>query len=425
VRRFVVRRDEVRSEEDSLMRRPLQGVRVVELAMWGFVPSGAAVLADWGADVVKVEHAVTGDPQRGLHQMGAAKVEGRPNAAFDHPNRGKRSIGLDLTKPEGLDVLYALVKKSDVFITSLRAGALRRLGVDVDDLRAQNPAIIYARGTAFGTRGPDAEAGGFDMTAFWCRASTAASLTPSNVEGVVPPPAPAYGDTISGTNLAGGIAVALFARERTGEPSVVDVSLLSSGLWSMGMGVDLALASGRPWQTGPAGAGVAPTNPLSGLYATADGRYITLVMLQPDRYWADFCRHIDRADLADDERFATAAALTEHAAEAADLIRAAFAGRTLTEWRQRFATLDGAWAPVQDTLEVTTDPQVRANGYIVSVTPEGESSFDLVASPVQFDDVELELGPSPEFAQHTEEILLELGVDWEQISALKDAGAIA
>jgi crotonobetainyl-CoA:carnitine CoA-transferase CaiB-like acyl-CoA transferase len=402
----------------------LEGVRVVEVAMWGFVPSGAAVLADWGADVVKVEHAVTGDPQRGLTQMGAFKVEGRPNAAFDHPNRGKRSIGLDLSKPEGREILYDLVKGGDVFITSLRADALRRLKIDVDDLRVQNPKIIYARGTAFGTRGPDAASAGFDMTAFWCRASTAASLTPSNIDGVIGPPAPAYGDTISGTNLAGGIAAALFARERTGEPSVVDVSLLSSGLWSMGMGLCLALASGQAWMPGPAGAGVAPTNPLSGLYRTADGRYITLVMLQPSRYWADFCEHIGRPDLVADPRFESSASIAEHGAEAAQLIRETFATKTLAEWTERFATLDGAWAPVQDTLEATRDAQARANGYIVEVAAEGEPSFDLVASPVQFDEAAPELGPSPEFAQHTEEVLLELGFDWERIAALKEAGAV-
>jgi crotonobetainyl-CoA:carnitine CoA-transferase CaiB-like acyl-CoA transferase len=406
------------------MRRPLQGVRVVELAMWGFVPSGAAVLADWGADVVKIEHAVTGDPQRGLRQMGAFKVEGRPNAAFDHPNRGKRSVGLDVSKPEGREILYDLVRGADVFITSLRADALGRLGASVDDLRGQNPKIIYARGTAFGTRGPDATHAGFDMTAFWCRASTAASLTPSDIDGVIPPPAPAYGDTISGTNLAGGVAAALFALERTGEPSVVDVSLLSSGLWSMGMGVDMALATGQAWITGPAGSGVAPTNPLSGLYRTADGRYLTLVMLQPSRYWADFCEHIGRPDLITDPRFDSAEAITEHSAEASRLISETFATRTLAEWTERFATLDGAWAPVQDTLEASQDEQVRANGYIVEVAPDGEDAYDLVASPVQFDEQALELGPTPEFAQHTEEVLLELGFDWERIAAVKEAGAV-
>lgn len=405
------------------MRKPLEGVRVLEVAMWGFVPSAAAVLADWGADVVKVEHAVTGDPQRGLGQMGMFKVEGRPNAAMDHPNRSKRSVGVDVSTDQGLEVVYALAERSDVFITSLRAGARRKLRIDVDDIRSRQPAIVYARGSAFGPRGPEADKGGFDMTAFWCRASTAASLTPSDLDGIIAPPGPAYGDTISGTNLAGGIAAALYAREKTGEGSVVDVSLLGSGLWAIGMTVDLALGSGQPWRSGPMGAGVAPSNPLSGLYKTGDGRFISLVMLQPDRYWADLCRHVDRPELADDPRFATAEALAANTKEATAILRDVFAQRTLSQWRDRFATLEGAWAPVQDTVEVTTDVQVRANEYIFTV-PDGDDGFDLVASPVQFDETGIEARPAPEFAAHTEEVLLELGYDWDRIVALKEAGAV-
>lgn len=406
------------------MRRPLEGVRVVEVAMWGFVPSAAAVLADWGADVVKIEHAVSGDPQRGLGQMGMFKVGSRPNAAIDHPNRGKRSIGLDLTTEEGLEVLLRLVRDCDVFITSLRAEARRKLKIDVEHIRAENPSVVYARGSAFGPRGPEADSPGFDMTAFWCRASTAASLTPSNIPGLVPPPGPAYGDTISGTYLAGGIAAALYAREHGGEPSVVDVSLLSSGLWSMGMVVDVALSSGQPWRSGPAGAGVAPMNPLSGVYETSDGRFLTLVMMQPTRYWADFCRHVDRPDLIEDPRFATAESIAEHAAAAVEIFKEAIKSRTLAEWSERFATLDGAWAPVQDTLEVTTDGQVTANDYIVDVDDGSGESFRLVASPVQFDEAGLDLGPSPEFAQHTEELLMSLGYDWDAILAMKERGAV-
>ena len=169
------------------------------------------------------------------------------------------------------------------------------------------------------------------MTAFWARASTAASITPPDVEGMIMPPAPAYGDTISGTNLAGGIAAALFARERTGEPSVVDVSLLGSGLWAMGMAIDSSLLVGRAWVAPPTGA-LGSNNPLSGLYRTADDRYLSLVMLQPTRYWADVCRHIDRPDLADDPRFATAESIGEHAAEARDLVQAAIGAEPLAHW---------------------------------------------------------------------------------------------
>jgi crotonobetainyl-CoA:carnitine CoA-transferase CaiB-like acyl-CoA transferase len=398
--------------------RPLDGIRVLEVAMYGFVPSAGAVLADWGAQVTKVEHAVTGDPQRGLRQTGAYRVEGDPNPNIEHANRGKRSIGLHLGTPEGREVLHDLARRADVFLTSFLPSARRRLGIDVDDIRAVNPAIIYARGSALGPRGAEADRGGYDMTAFWCRGTSAASITPPNVPGLISPP-PAYGDTISGTNLAGGIAAALFRRERTGEPSVVDVSLLGSGLWAMGHALAVSLHLDQPWAAPPAGAHGSPTNPLSGLYRTADDRYLSLVMLQPGKFWADVCQHIDRPDLAADPRFATAEQLAAHTPEAVQILAEVIAARPLAEWAERFATLAGPWAPVQDTLQAGRDAQVRANEYIL---PAGE--LELVASPVQFDVAAPELRPAPAFAAQTEEILLELGLDWDRIIALKEAGAV-
>lgn len=401
------------------MSGPLSGFRVLEVAMWGFVPTAGAVLADWGADVIKVEHAVNGDPQRGLRQTGSYRVDADPNPMIEHPNRGKRSIGLDIAKPEGRAVLYELAGRSDVFLTSFLPDARRRLGVDLDQIRAVNPQIVYARGSALGPRGPEAERGGYDMTAFWCRAATAASITPSNVDGMIGPPAPAYGDTISGTNLAGGITAALLKRERTGETSVVDVSLLGSGLWSMGAALGMSLRLDRAWAAPPVGAHGSLTNPLVGLYRTADDRYLSLVMLQPTRYWAELCRHIDRPDLADDPRFGTAEGIAEHTRETVELLREVFATRTLAEWTERFATITGPWAPVQDTLQAAADPQIRANDYVLRV---GE--LELAASPVQFDTQPPDLDPAPSFAAHTEEILQEIGLDWDRIIALKEAGAV-
>ena len=345
--------------------RPLEGIRVLEVAMYGFVPSAGAVLGEWGADVIKVEHAVTGDPQRGLRQTGPLRVEGDPNPNIEHANRGKRSIGLDMSVPEGREVLLELAKHADVFLTSFLPGHRQKFGIDVDDVRAVNPKIIYARGSALGPRGEESVKGGYDMTAFWCRAGTAATITPPGIEGMIGPPGPAYGDTISGTNLAGGIAAALLKRERTGEPSVVDVSLLGSGLWSMGHTVALTKHLGQLMVQPPPGVHGSPINPLVGVYPTADDRYISFVMMQPTKFWADVCRHMDLEDYIDDPRFATVEAIAENTAAAVEILREAMAKRTLPEWSERFSTLAGPWAPVQDTLQAADDSQIRANEYIV------------------------------------------------------------
>ncbi|WP_181696076.1 CaiB/BaiF CoA-transferase family protein [Nocardia sp. GTS18] len=398
---------------------PLAGIRVLEVAMYGFVPSAGAVLADWGADVVKVEHAVTGDPQRGLRQVGRMRVEGEPNPNVEHANRGKRSIGVDMSVPAGREVIHELARGADVFLTSFLPQARTKFGIDVDDIRAVNPAIVYARGSALGPRGAEADKGGFDMTAFWCRASVAATITPPGTDGMISPPGPAFGDTISGTNLAGGIAAALLKRERTGDTSVVDVSLLGSGLWAMGHTIALSAHLGEPMVAPVPGGHGAPTNPLSGLYATADGRHLSLVMLQPAKFWADVCHHIDRPELARDPRFGTGEQLVANTEAAVRILREVFATRTLAEWTTRLATLSGPWAPVQDSLQVGADPQILANEYLVRA---GE--LDLVANPVQFDVAAPEPTAGPEFAAHTDEVLLEAGLDWDRIIALKTAGAI-
>ncbi|HTQ22091.1 CoA transferase [Mycobacterium sp.] len=399
--------------------RPLEGIRVLEVAMYGFVPSAGAVLVEWGAEVIKVEHAVTGDPQRGLRQTGMLRVEGDPNPNFEHANRGKRSIGLDMSVPEGKEVLYELARRSDVFLTSFLPDARQKFGIDVDDIRAVNPKIVYARGSALGPRGAEAVKGGYDMTAFWCRAGTAATITPMGMPGMIAPPGPAYGDTISGTNLAGGIAAALLKRERTGETSVVDVSLLGSGLWSQGHTVALTKHLGRRLEAPPPGVHGAPHNPLVGLYTTSDSRYISFVMMQPTKFWADVCRHVDLPELVDDPRFDTVENIAANTADAVEMLTKVIASRTLAEWSERFATLSGPWAPVQDTLQAVDDAQIRSNEYMVRA---GE--LELVANPVQFDVAAPQTGPAPEFAEQTDEILMELGLDWDRIIELKTAGAV-
>jgi crotonobetainyl-CoA:carnitine CoA-transferase CaiB-like acyl-CoA transferase len=212
------------------MDQVLKGVRVVEVAQWWFVPAAGAVLADWGADVLKIEHPVSGDPQRGLMTSGLIPNTGGVNFMVEQPNRGKRSLGIDLGKPEGLEVLHRLVETADVFLTNFLPAARRRLKIELEDIRRVNPKVIYVRGPGQGARGPDMEKGGYDAASFWCRGGICSALTPAAAEMPVMQRA-AFGDSTGGLALAGGIAAALFRRERTGEPSLVDLSLLGTAMW--------------------------------------------------------------------------------------------------------------------------------------------------------------------------------------------------
>jgi crotonobetainyl-CoA:carnitine CoA-transferase CaiB-like acyl-CoA transferase len=403
----------------------MDGVRVVEVAQFTYVPAAGAVLADWGADVIKVEHAVTGDAQRGFAYLGKVAAGGRFAPLMEHANRSKRSIGLALEQSAALEVLYDIVRRSDVFVTNFLPDARARLHIDVEHIRAVNPDVIYVRGSALGTRGPESGKGGYDQPTFWCRAGSAAGISAPELGGVLGMPGPAYGDSVGGMTIAGGISAALYARERTGESSVVDVSLLGVGAWTNGLAIDLSLLTGEPWQpTSPQRGGGLVRNPLVGMFRTADDRYLNLNMMQPGRYWSDFCKHIERPELAQDQRFDTAEKLMDNAAAAAELIADEIATRTLAEWSARFDTLAGQWAPVLNSLEVGQDIQLRANGLIAQVVDVDGEVRELVTAPVQFDGEPATPIRGPEFAEHTDEILAELGRDEEEITALRIGGAV-
>lgn len=405
------------------MTEPLAGVRVIEVAEHTFVPAASALLADWGAEVIKIEHAARGDAMRGLASTGVADMPSDVHPLLEHSNRGKLSLGLDLTDPDGLEILNKLIDTADVFITNKLPSVRERLGIGPDAVRERNPNIIYVRGTGQGERGPDADKGSYDSLAFWARAGVAAGAWRPEYELAPLPPAPGFGDSIGAMTIAGGVMGALFHRERTGEASLVDVSLLGTGLWAMGQGMALSLALGMPWAPPPlerVGA-----NPLSRNYTTADDRVITLTCLQGAKYWPTLCQSIGRPDLAGDERFTDQASLLANSAAATQILEAEFAAHPLQEWRRRLQSFDGQWAVVQDTLEAAEDPQTLANGYLQECHTAGGSAFRLVAAPVQYDEEPSVPRRAPEFNEHGDEILESLGLDWDHIVDLKVRGVVA
>ncbi|MBS9374499.1 CaiB/BaiF CoA transferase family protein [Rhodococcus sp. B50] len=408
------------------MDRPLEGIRILEVAQFTFVPAAGAVLADWGADIVKVEHAENGDAQRGLVRVLGLDA-GRAGSSFapimEGPNRSKRSIGIDLAIPEARPVLEELIRRSDVFLTNYLPGPRAKLSITLEDVRAINPEIIYVTGSGFGTEGPDADKGAYDATAFWARGGSADGVMPPDAEHMAFMPSGAYGDNIGGMTIAGGIAAAIAGRERTGEPSEVDVSLLAVGAWATQFSVNLSLFTGGPLPK-IRRTTAAPGNPLSGSYRTADGRWLQFSMLQPTRYWNEFVTALGLEHLVDDERFASMEAIFQHAEEIGGWFAEAIAQRDYDHWLEVFASLTGQWAPVQDGWDLGHDEALVANGRIVEVTDADGTPQKLVASPVKFDNAPVRMTRAPQFAEHTDDILRELGFDDDKLIELKIAGAV-
>jgi crotonobetainyl-CoA:carnitine CoA-transferase CaiB-like acyl-CoA transferase len=405
----------------------MKGVRILEVAQFTFVPAAGAILADWGADVIKIEHPVRGDTQRGFLSIAGQKSDPNRFTLIEHPNRGKRSVGLDVSKPEGQALLYEIAKTSDVFLTNYLPAARQKNKFDIEHIRAANPNIIYARGSAFGDKGPERNAGGFDGTAFWTRSGIGLALTPEELGQPLGQGMPAFGDSIGGMNIAGGISAALFHRERTGEAVEMDVSLLATGWWAAGAAVAQALETGVPPRNRMPKSGGSPGNPFLGNFVTSDGGTINLCILTPAPYIRDTFEHLGVPEAADDPRFSTDRALMENWADASGIIVTAFAKKPFEYWRQHLKTMKGQWAPFQSLLELGSDEQALANDMIVEVEAiDGGKPIKLVRGPIQFDHAPVKTTRAPQASEHTETFLLEdLGLEWDRIESLKASGVIA
>ncbi|WP_264054940.1 CaiB/BaiF CoA transferase family protein [Mycobacterium paraseoulense] len=313
------------------------------------------------------------------------------------------------------EVLMTLIETADVFLTNLLPDSRRRMGIDVDQVRARNPKIIYARGHGYGIKGDEATRGGYDFASYWARGGIGMGYAAG--DGSYPPlQLPAFGDVYGGLTIAAGIAGALVKRERTGEPSIVDVSLLSAAVWQLGPNI---VGAGVTGQDVPRFQLEEMPNPGVNLYKTRDGRFIAFVLLQADRFWSDFCTRLDRTDLISDERFATAPVRFENRKECIAELRSTFAAADLAHWENVFADFEGVWDVMRTAREIHDDPQVIANGYLPRTTDTNGNEFALAGSPVQFDETPLSLRCAPGHGEHTDEVLAELGYDEEQIIDLK------
>lgn len=395
---------------------PLAGIRVLEVANWLAAPAGCALLADAGADVIKIE-TPGGEPYR-AYRGTAGELPFNP--FFELDNRGKRGITLNLDRPAAREVIYRLVGESDIFVSNLLPKRRERYGLTYEDLKAYRPDLIFVSVTGYGSSGPDRDRAGYDYAAFWARSGIMNLL---GEPGSPPPPQrPGMGDHTTALAVAGAVSMALFHRERTGKGQQIDVSLNNTGLWVLGIDVQTALSTGG--ENARISRRAVP-NPIWNSYETGDGRWIQLVMLVADLYWPRFCRAIERPDLEHDPRFSSMAIRTENREELIALLDEIFARRTLHEWAARLDAEGCIWAPAQTVAEVIDHPQTRARGAFAEIDHPTHGRIQLVDTPVKFSDTRVNArGPAPELGQHTEEVLLEAGYTWDEITALRTDGVL-
>jgi crotonobetainyl-CoA:carnitine CoA-transferase CaiB-like acyl-CoA transferase len=393
---------------------PLHGLRVIELGAWVAGPAAGAILADWGADVVKVE-PVTGDPIRLSAAIGPDGV----NPPFELDNRGKRSVTLDIGDPEGRETFDALLAGADVFVTNLRPPVLEGWGLAPEALLERFPRLVVATLSGFGDRGPDRDRPSYDIGGYWARSGQADAHT---VGGEPPMLRSAVGDHHAAMALVGGLCAALYARESTGRGRHVSTSLLRNGWYGISQDAAFLSRIGVKMQV--------PrkqfTNPLFTTYPTGDGRWLWLLGLQPMRHWAEIATAVGHPEWLADERFADTMAMRANAPALNDLLDEAFRTRTLEEWGPILEEHGVWWEPVMTIDEVLVDEQLLAAGGMVTTPVAGGAEVPIPASPVDFDGVsKVSTLPPPPLGAHTEEVLAEAGLTSEQVALLREHGVIA
>jgi crotonobetainyl-CoA:carnitine CoA-transferase CaiB-like acyl-CoA transferase len=397
----------------------LEGIKVIELAAWIAGPGTGAVLADWGAEVIKIEDPVTGDPVRGWRSISGIKVTD-VHFWFENYNRNKKSIGLDLRKEQGREILYKLVKATDVFVTNFQYPTLDKLKVNYEILSNLNPRLIYAALSGYGKKGADVDKPGFDISTFWARTGIINKMTYSDRSPLMPPHA--IGDTTCGMFAAGAISAALFNREKTGLGQCIDVALFNAGVYVASMDMMPVLYQGTPLpqidrRNNP--------NPLENVYLTKDGKWLQVVMIQADKYWTNFCKAMKLEHLANDDKFKDVHVRAVNNQELIALLDPLFVAKTSQEWVQIFQEFGLICAPICAFTDVVNDPQALANNFFAEIDHPVGKKVKLVNTPVQFSRTPAQVKtPAPELGQHTEEILLDSGYSRDEVAYFKEKGII-
>ena len=403
------------------MSGALEGVKIVELAIWAAGPAGGGIMADWGAEVIKIEDPEGGDPFRGFLSLGVGAVSASAiNGSFDSDNRNKKSVAIDVRTKEGQEIAYRLMKDADVFLTNFRPAAIERYGMSYAKLKALNPRLVYVWVTGYGPVGPEKDRAAFDYAGFWARSGIMATIG----EPDAPPPGqrPGMGDHTTSIAVVAATTGALFARERTGVGQEVWVSLYRTGLWVDSMDVQTALLNR---QNVPRLSRTQMGNPLFNAYRAKDDKWFQLVNLQSDRHWPGFCKAVGRPDLIADPRFSDAAARRENGPALIAIMDEALATKTRAEWATLLDAEEVFWAPIQTVEDVIHDPQARANGSFVEVDHPTGQRIEMIATPIDFRSTPAQtLTAAPEVGQHTEEILLAAGYSWDDLARLREQGVI-
>jgi crotonobetainyl-CoA:carnitine CoA-transferase CaiB-like acyl-CoA transferase len=406
-----------------MARGAFDGVKIIEFGHFLLVPTATAILADWGADVIKIENfKVGGDPVRFPQAIEGQPppAEIKPSIWFHYFNRNKRGIGLDVMSQRGREILYKLVEKADVFATNFDPRAIERAKADYDTLSKINPKLVYCQCTGYGTLGPDKHKPGFDYAAWWARSGMMDRISAADAEPR--PQRPGLGDNLASPAIAGAIAAALFCRERTGVGQKVEINLYHYATWGLSFDIGTALNQGvNLKQTDRR----TVTNALWNCYQAKDGKWIMLVMPQTDRYWPSFCKAIGKPEWEKDPRFDSHMKRMEQNTYLIPALSQIIGSKTAAEWETIAQEYDLVLGRIQTPVEVANDPQAWENEFFAEMAYSSDVRFKVINSPMKFSKTPATVRSlAPELGQHTEEVLLELGYTWDDMAEFKNQGVI-